>query len=623
MRRLFNFLVFCLLFVVASISKADIVNEKPEIANAIMRYYHTVDKAKSTYAAELRKALASTQKTGNLDAYNAIDAELKHTMSKDGHKVTGLNFPERSNLYFKKAALKKSVDAARSDFKKHIKSMAADLLKEGFPDQARQVAAFADADEPPRLDAQIKQLAERNNIVRQKLLNIPDAKLKWEPSSFRGSWSEMGCFTPDGKRFVAVSHGEGGANVFDLETGKTIVKLRCGKSLLRTHISPDNKTAASGTSDGKILFWNVDNGSVIREIQGHAIGSQVCGICFTPDGSLLVSAAHDKNAILWDVKTGKEIRRFSGHSDAVLAAKISPDGTMLATSSSDKSIILWDLSNGKQLHCMADQPGNVDGLAFNHQGTLLASGSGDTVCLWDVRTGKLARRWPGIQGGVLSVDFSPNDTELLIGCINSLHTAVWDVATGLPLYRLPDLGGWNRDAAFSSDGKLIATCSTRHVSIWNAPTRNELRQWEENETKKRETAKELPLKDLPIEQAQVAWDSWHIGTYRLENVEHENSLYAHAPSRYAFRLDRKWKTLVTWFGILEEHNGSKTDFTQASCVFIVKADGKEIFRSMSAGPGTGNKLLNVNNVDLLELIVEPNGSNAFDRAIWATPTVSR
>ncbi len=64
-------------------------------------------------------------------------------------------------------------------------------------------------------------------------------------------------FSPDGN-ILAVSHGDGPINLWDIET-QTIIKSFTGHKWTVKSIAfaPDGKTLASGSVDGSILIWEV------------------------------------------------------------------------------------------------------------------------------------------------------------------------------------------------------------------------------------------------------------------------------------------------------------------------------------------------------------------------------
>jgi hypothetical protein len=96
-------------------------------------------------------------------------------------------------------------------------------------------------------------------------------------------------------------------------------------------------------------------------------------------------------------------------------------------------------------------------------------------------------------------------------------------------------------------------------------------------------------------------------------------LYAHAPSKYVFKLDGKWRELSGDAGLhtLQQPYGS--------VIFIIKADGREVFRSaIIRHDKKASYKINVAGVKTLELIVDPAGDgNHNDWGIWLDPVLSR
>jgi hypothetical protein len=97
-------------------------------------------------------------------------------------------------------------------------------------------------------------------------------------------------------------------------------------------------------------------------------------------------------------------------------------------------------------------------------------------------------------------------------------------------------------------------------------------------------------------------------------------LFAHSPSRYVFDLGGKWKTLRGEAGLETVHQPYA-----AGVVFVIKADGKEVFRSnVVRNAARVTYELSVTNVKTLDLIVEKaTESNASNWGLWLEPTLLR
>jgi len=96
-----------------------------------------------------------------------------------------------------------------------------------------------------------------------------------------------------------------------------------------------------------------------------------------------------------------------------------------------------------------------------------------------------------------------------------------------------------------------------------------------------------------------------------------DGLYAHAPSQYVFELGGRWKTFTAEVGLQAGGFGS--------VVFVVRADGRERFRSkLLKRDATARVSVDVAGVKRLELITENGGDgNQGDWGIWANPVLAR
>ena len=70
-------------------------------------------------------------------------------------------------------------------------------------------------------------------------------------------------------------------------------KLECGLSLSDAFV-------ASGSEDGRLVFWEVVDGAVAAEVQAHGPGKALCGLAFHPsDEAALLTCATDGLVKLW------------------------------------------------------------------------------------------------------------------------------------------------------------------------------------------------------------------------------------------------------------------------------------------------------------------------------------
>ena len=141
------------------------------------------------------------------------------------------------------------------------------------------------------------------------------------------------------------------------------------------------------------------------------------------------------------------------------------------------------------------------------------------------------------------------------------------------------------------------------------------------------TMKRAFLSDLKWQSAQVGYNKAWRNRAMVETNEfpllrtsqgqiYQKGIFAHAPSRLVFDLGGRWK-LFSALGALQR-GGS-------SVVFVVKGDGKELFRSpLIQGEDSSEIKLNVRGVKTLELICEDGGDgNGSHWSVWLNPEIAR
>jgi WD40 repeat protein len=139
-----------------------------------------------------------------------------------------------------------------------------------------------------------------------------------------------------------------------------------------------------------ILLWDVASGKEIRRFEG--LQDDLKSVAFSPDGKTLAAASRNGRVGLWDVATGRErlyIVAHPGHADASFSGSpcvaFSPDGKTLATAGNDRAIRFWDPATAKELGQFQVPDGGISCIAYSPDGKSLASAGVDTtVLVWEV-----------------------------------------------------------------------------------------------------------------------------------------------------------------------------------------------------------------------------------------------
>jgi eukaryotic-like serine/threonine-protein kinase len=153
------------------------------------------------------------------------------------------------------------------------------------------------------------------------------------------------------------------------------------------------------------------------------------------------------------------------HNDNGTAMALSPDGQTLA-SGFGQTIKLWDTRTGREKLALTGHRGVVDALAFTPDGQSLVSGDGSTVRLWDLASGKeRAVLTPGPGYSCDHVAIAGDGNTLVLG---GAKLTLWDLSQGKQVGVVA--GGANVsyvNPAIAADGQAVAANNgSGIVKVW-------------------------------------------------------------------------------------------------------------------------------------------------------------
>ena len=202
-------------------------------------------------------------------------------------------------------------------------------------------------------------------------------------------------------------------------------------------LSPDGRTALSGSNDKTLKIWDLTSGQELRTLVGHA-GSVNC-VALSPDGLTAVSGGEDGAIMEWDLSSGKVVRSFLEQTRQVKSVAFSPDGRNLfaatrsfarETQKAQGKLQQWDLAHGQIVRTFGDQTQVIEDVAFSADGqTAMAGMSDQTMLLWDLITGEELRKFAGHSAQISKLTFSPDGRRVLSGSSDGA-LKLWDLSTG-------------------------------------------------------------------------------------------------------------------------------------------------------------------------------------------------
>lgn len=145
--------------------------------------------------------------------------------------------------------------------------------------------------------------------------------------------------------------------------------------------SEDGNKIVSGGWDSQVFVWDVEQGSVVAELQGHQ--GPVWGV-MVYDAKLVITACADKMIRIFDIN-GKSLKTIQGHTDVVRCFCKLPSaqwsGAAFASAGNDEVIRLWTL-DGTPVGELEGHNAYIYSLATLPNGDIVSSSEDRTVRVW-------------------------------------------------------------------------------------------------------------------------------------------------------------------------------------------------------------------------------------------------
>lgn len=181
----------------------------------------------------------------------------------------------------------------------------------------------------------------------------------------------------------------------------------------------------TGGNDKTAVVFNKESKKKVATLVGHS--KPVTHVAFHSTEDAIVTGSQDRTVRLWQGNNGKYTGRhqFKLHTGVITGVKIHPLGTHLVTSSEDRSWAFHDLVNGQSLiRPLGDQP--ITCMDVHPDNVIVGTGQSDgQVCIWDIRSQKVAARFGSHQGGVRDMNFSESGFQLVTASSNTVE--LWDL----------------------------------------------------------------------------------------------------------------------------------------------------------------------------------------------------
>ncbi|KAK2816865.1 hypothetical protein Q5P01_025056 [Channa striata] len=189
--------------------------------------------------------------------------------------------------------------------------------------------------------------------------------------------------TRDCRRIVS-GGGEGQVRVWELQSHsyRLLETMKEHKALVACiKIKSDDKECVTASSDGACIIWDLVRFVSLQMVIANTMFRTVC---YHPEEFQIITSGTDRKVAYWDVYDGSAIRELEGSkSGAINGLHISQDGKHFVTGGDDKLVKVWNYMEGVVTHMGIAHGGSITSIKIcsnNH--TLISTSADGAICQW-------------------------------------------------------------------------------------------------------------------------------------------------------------------------------------------------------------------------------------------------
>ena len=319
---------------------------------------------------------SNVMQSQNIDNKSSINEskEKDEDISRSKNLENDFDFPDESNTNVKKSDSPKRVTKI-----KESNMISESIREDNFPANPPKNPSNSESDNKDPAYSSNNGKITINENGKEAVIETKGNRCL---IALRGHYDDVFCLLETSKRQLVSGSKDGSILIWSIDNHNTIYNFKAHNNSVGCAIEIGENKIVTGGADCKIKIWDLSSNPEGEEdiLSGHT--NAVFSICKINE-QLIASASCDKTIRLWDVVKKECLNIFSGHKGYVWSVVKLKEENKIASSSSDKTIKIWNIDELKCINTINAHKHDITALALLSDGKLASASTDMQIKIWE------------------------------------------------------------------------------------------------------------------------------------------------------------------------------------------------------------------------------------------------